>query len=80
MPDRANRGPKHYRVELSGPGAEPAPAMEFAADGPETLLHAAARHASGRTVTIFEDGRPLASLRHATHGFWTIEPRRPARP
>lgn len=76
MQDRRNPLAKHYRLELSARGGQPAaPAIEFAAEGPETALHVAERDAAGRSVTIFEDGRPLARLRHAAeHGFWTIAP------
>lgn len=75
MQYRDRLGTKHYRLELSGEGHEPTPAIEFAADGLDAVLHAAERHASGRNVTVFEDGRPIARLRHAgKHGFWTVAP------
>lgn len=62
-------GTKLYRLELSDDGLGSVRTIEFAADGMESALHAAQRHGSGRDITVFENGRPLARLRLAAgHG------------
>ncbi len=75
MPKHELLGSKLYRLEVGGNSDEPARLIEFAADGPESALHAAQRHSSGESIKVFEDGRPLASVRLVSeHGFWTIGP------
>lgn len=68
-------GSKLYRLEMEGDGPGSPRVIEFEAEGPEAALLAIERHAGGRVAGVFENGRPLGSVRQAAeHGFWTIAP------
>lgn len=73
MADGERWGSRHYGVEVNE-GDGPGPRIEFHAEGPESALLAAQRLAADRNVTLYEDGRPLVRLRHASEGYWTIAP------
>lgn len=66
-------GTRLYRLVVAACGADLPKIIEFTADGAESALTSAERNGDGREVALFEDGLPIARVRHvARDGFWII--------
>ena len=64
-----------YRLRMEQDRLGEAREIEFRAPGPEVALRMVQQFCGERECELFEDGRPIATLRLApASGYWTVGP------